>query len=228
MDTNPHLPPEARALSFWAGLLYLAIILCGLSAELAVRGPMIAPGEAQATAANILAAETRFRIGLLLDLGMALTDAGLAVLLYLLFRPVHAGLALAAMVFRLVQTAVLAANLMHLHMGLALLQMPAPRPELALAHLQAHAAGYDLGLAFFAVACLLLGLLIRRSGWCPAALGWLLSAAGVVYAAGSLARFAAPGLLPLLQPFYGICLIAELSFCLWLLLRGPRLSPPPP
>ena len=43
---------------------------------------------------------------------MALSDAGLAILLYLIFRAVSPGLALSAMVFRLIQTVLIAANLM--------------------------------------------------------------------------------------------------------------------
>ncbi|ARE38884.1 hypothetical protein RGUI_0743 [Rhodovulum sp. P5] len=222
MEPQPIPAPAARALSRWAGLAYLLIILCGLSGELAIRGPLIAPDDAKATATAILTAEPLFRLGLLLDLAMLLSDAALAVLLYLLFRPVHAGLALTAMVFRLVQTAVLAANLMNLQVALTLMKLGDVHAALALAHLNAHAAGYDLGLAFFAVTCIILGLLVRRSGWFPAGLGWLLTAAGAIYATGAAIRFGSPELLSLVQPLYAICLIAELAFCLWLLLRGPR------
>ena len=97
-----------------AGLLYLVIIVAGLGAELGLRGPLIDLGDADATAAAILAAPGQFRLAIAADLVMALSDAGLAILLYLIFRAMAPGLALSAMVFRLIQTVLIAASLMAL------------------------------------------------------------------------------------------------------------------
>jgi len=76
-----------------AGLLYLIIIVAGLGAELGLRGPLIDLGDAAGTAAAILAAPGQFRLAIAADLVMALCDAGLAILLYLVFRAVAPGLA---------------------------------------------------------------------------------------------------------------------------------------
>lgn len=95
-----------------AGLFYLIIIVAGLGAELGLRGPLIDLTDADRTAAAILDAPGRFRLAIAADLVMALCDAGLAILLFLIFRSMAPGLALSAMVFRLIQTVLIAANLM--------------------------------------------------------------------------------------------------------------------
>lgn len=213
-------PETARRLARWAGGLYLVVIVCGLSAELAVRQALIVPGDAAATAANIAAAEGRFRLGLLADAAMGLADAGLGVLLFVLLRPVGALLSLAALVFRLVQTAIVGMTLILSQAALLALDGMAGGAELAALLLAAHGLGYDTGLAFFGVACGLLGGLVWRSGYLPRALGALLVAAGAVYLIGSAIRLVAPDLAPLFAPAYAVPLIAELAFCLWLLIRG--------
>ena len=134
-----------------AGLLYLVIILTGLGAELGLREPMTDLSDPDATAAAILSAPSRFRLAIAADLVMALSDAGLAILLYLMFRALAPGLALSAMVFRLIQTVLIAASLMALMTAwLVLIRADglSDAPTLALVFLDLHAHGYDLGLVF--------------------------------------------------------------------------------
>ncbi len=83
-----------------------------------------------------------------------------------------------------------------------------------------HAHGYDLGLIFFGASCLVLGLLVARSGYLPKALGWLVMAAGVVYLVGSYALFLFPDHADAVQPLYVVPLVSEVALCLWLLVRG--------
>lgn len=210
---------DPRPLARLGGAFYLCIILCGLTAELAVRGQLIVQGAADETAANILAAPGLFRLGLALDLTMVLADIGLAVVLFLLLRPADAGLALGAMVLRLMQAAVLAANLLAYYGALMLLERGGA-PDQALFLLDLHRHGYDLGLIFFGAQCLVLGLLLLRAAWFPSALGVLSMAAGAVYLIGSGTLFLAPGLNAVLQPLYAIPVAAELTLCLYLLIRG--------
>ena len=207
-----------------AGVLYLAIIALGLTSELVFRGALVVPGNAAETAARILAAPGLLRASLAADTVMALADVALAVLLYQLLRPVSAPVALAAMVFRLVQAGLIAASLLFQAGALLTLEMQgeagAATAQLAMA-LQAH--GYDLGLVFFGVNCLLTGWLLARAGARPALLGWLIAASGLVYIAGSALRFLAPGLGAAFAPAYLLPMLAESGFCLWLLLRAPGL-----
>ena len=205
-----------------AGLLYLVIIIAGLGAELGLRGPLIDLGDADATAAAILGAPGRFRLAIAADLLMALCDAGLAILFYLMFRGIAPGLALSAMVFRLIQTVLIAANLMALQTAwLLIAQAPAMSEAhtLALVFLDLHGHGYDLGLVFFGAGSLMMGALVWRSGLFAKAFGAGLAIAGIVYLIGSALRLFAPGLSPAFAPAYAITILAEMAFCLRLLLQ---------
>lgn len=213
-----------------AGLLYLVIIAFGLFGELGVRSSLVMRGDAALTAANIVAAEGMFRMGFLADSIMFLCDTALAVLLYVLLAPVNKTIALMAMCFRLIQTAVIAANLLHYHAAIILLGDPSyaaalgaePVNALALLFLEFHSYGYDLGLLSFGVSCLLLGYLVYESGFLPKWLGLLLAAAGFTYLIGSYTRFLFPAQVAAVAPIYMVALVAELSMCVWLLTKGVR------
>jgi hypothetical protein len=90
-----------------AGVLYFIIIIAGIFAEFGVRSSLIVSGDAAATASTILAAEGLFRSGMAADLVMILADVALALLFYVLLKPVSQALALLAAFFRLAQAAVL-------------------------------------------------------------------------------------------------------------------------
>ena len=104
----------------FAGCCYLLIIALGLFAETQVRGSLIVAGDASATAAQIGAASTLWRSGIVADLCMQLLDIPIIVLFYLLFKRVNAALNLAATGFNLIQTAVLVANKLTLMLPLLL------------------------------------------------------------------------------------------------------------
>ncbi|MGB5556828.1 MAG: DUF4386 domain-containing protein [Paracoccaceae bacterium] len=215
---NPGLVHKIRL----AGLFYLIIIVAGLGAELGLRGPLIDLADADGTATAILAAPGQFRRAIVADLLMALCDAGLAMLLYLVFRCVAPGLALSAMVFRLIQTVLIAVSLMDLLTAWLLLTRTdglADAPSLALVFLDLHAHGYDLGLVFFGINSLIMGMLVWRSVLFARSFGVGLSIAGVVYLVGSALRFFAPELSSAFAPAYGLTIIAETAFCLRLLLQ---------
>lgn len=207
-----------------AGLFYLAIIVLGIWSEIFVRAELIDPANPVATAGNILGAQGLFKASLAADTVMVLCDVAVAVLLYALLKPAGQIAALAAMVFRLVQAALIAMSLLNQYAALAILNGTWPvagdPAQLAPLYLNAHSHGYDLGLVFFAVNSVLTGILLIRSGYFPKALGYLLIGAGVVYFIGSTLRFMAPHLLDSFEPAYAICLIAELAFALWLLIKG--------
>ena len=215
-----------------AGLLYLIIIGLGLFGELFIRSSLIAPGNAAATANNILAAEGLFRAGFLTDSIMFLSDVALAVLLFVLLKPVNKILALIALCFRLTQTAVIALNLLNYYAALLLLKGSgytsafdsAQLDSLAALLLDLHSHGYDLGLILFGVHCLFLGYLIAQSLYLPKALGYLVMAAGGTYLIGSYTRFLFPDFVEAVSPIYLVAIISELSLGLWLIVKGVNLD----
>jgi len=214
MTAHP-LPAGAIRMMRIGGLLYLAIIGFGLFAEFAVRMPLAGAGPAE-----IGAAAAMLRLGLTADALMLAADVMLAVLLYGLFRAVDPVLALAAMAFRLIQAAMIGAGLM-LMAGAVI--APIEGPWL----MRTQALGYDLGLIFFGINGGLMAWLLAGSGWAPRWLAPLLGLAGLVYLAGSFSALLAARLNAALQPAYGLVLLAELAFALWLLRARPRSALPP-
>lgn len=196
-----------------AGLFYLGVIASGLIAEAGLRGGLIDWTDATATAGALGANLLRFRLSMAADMLMAVCDVALAVLLYRMLRPVDRTLALMAMVFRLVQMAIVSGNIMVL---IELEQALASGADV-LALLRRHAAGYDLGLVFFGITMLLTAQLLCRSGAMSRALVAGLGLSGLVYLAGSLTRVLAPDINAALQPAYLLPLLAETAFCIWLL-----------
>ncbi|MCB0245309.1 MAG: DUF4386 domain-containing protein, partial [Anaerolineae bacterium] len=82
-----------------AGVLYLIITLASIFAHFVVPGQLIVPGNAAATAENIMASETLFRFGAIgSELIILLSEVFLSVVLYELFKPVNKTLSLLAAV----------------------------------------------------------------------------------------------------------------------------------
>ena len=229
--TDRSLEPSVLLYARLAGVLYLMIIVCGISSEVFIRSRLIVTGDAAATAANLLASQALFRVGFAADVVMLLSDVAIAVLFDQLLKPVSQTLALIAAAFRLTQAALLGFNLLNYYAPLLLLgdtgylsvfdtgQLSA----LALFFLELHGHGYDLGLVFFGLSNLVLGYLVIKSDLFPAILGYGLQAAAVVYLAGSFTLFLLPPYASLIEPAYIVPLIAELSFCLWLLIKGIKI-----
>ena len=91
-----------------AGVLFLISAVAGGFGEFFVPFQLIVSNDATATANNIMASELLFRMGFVGYLVEALCDVSLTLILYVLLRPVSRDLALLAVFFRLVGTAVFA------------------------------------------------------------------------------------------------------------------------
>ena len=205
----------------------MIVIASGLFSELFIRARLIVDGDASATAANILASMWLFRAGFVADTIMLLSDVAIAILLYVLLRPVNGTLTLLAARFRLTQASILGLNLLFYYAASLVLTSAEndavvdieQSQAMAALFLNMHSHGYDLGLIFFAVSNVLLGYLIVKSRFSPAVLGYGLIAAAFVYLTGSSIRFLAPDVMPVFEPVCAIALVAELAFALWLLTR---------
>jgi len=213
-----------------AGVLYLIIIACGLFSEVYVRAGLIVPGDATATADNISASEFLFRVGFVSDLVAFLSDVAVAVLFYVLLRPVSKAVSLVTAGFRLTGTAIYGVNLLNHFAALLLLNGgdylapfdPGQINALALFFLELHGHGYDLGLVFFGLHCLGLGYLFFRSDLFPRVLGVLMVLASFGYIIGSTTLFLFPGQADAVAPVYIAPLIGEVALCLWLIIKGVR------
>jgi hypothetical protein len=215
------------------GVFYLLIIVAGLMGEFFVRAKLIVSGDAAATTNNIESSSLLWRFGIAGDLFMHVCDIPLVLIFYILLKPVSKNLALLAMLFVLTQTAVLIASKLILFMPLFLasdvgyLKVFAPDQLHALSYLaiRLDAYGFGVGLIFFGFSCLILGHLISRSGYLPKLIGILMQIAGACYLVNSVTLILAPAIADILFPVILLpSFIGELSFCLWLLVKGVDVS----
>ncbi|HEX9786794.1 MAG TPA: DUF4386 domain-containing protein, partial [Candidatus Binatia bacterium] len=156
--TSPRL--KARI----AGGLYLIVIVAGIFAEVFVRGALIVPGDAAATASNILASEPLFRLGFAADLVAVAAYIGVTALLYELLKPVSRTLALLGTFFGLAGSAIMAVNMVN-HLAplffladagyLSAFDMDQLQ-ALARVSLRLHGLGYNIAIVFFGLHLLFL------------------------------------------------------------------------
>jgi hypothetical protein len=223
VETSPQL--YARS----GGMLYLVLILVGLFSVVFARERLIVSGDPTATAANLMAHPQLWRVGIGADLFMHVLDVPIMLVIYSLLRPVHKNLALLVLLFNLVQTSVLVANKLNLIAAMLPLQGAGylRTVDANLLYTQVylsiklHDYGFGVGLIFFGFVCLGEGYLIFKSGFLPKIIGMLMALAGLCYLLNSFALLLAPDLEKILFPFLMLpCLVAELSFSLWLLVKG--------
>ena len=226
---QPASPINIKAYARLAGLLYLVIIVIGLLGESLIRGKLVVSGDPDATARAILAAEWLWRLGVGGQDLLLLCAVGLTLIWYVLLRPVNQHLALAVAFFGLVSLAVESVGALHLHAvltplsGSAYLKLIDPQQLHLLAYqsIVAHAHAFGLALIFFGVECLIVGHLIRKSGYIPKAIGWLMQLAGVCYLVNSFVMILYPPLQDALFPVILLpSFIGESAFCLYLLIKG--------
>lgn len=205
-----------------AGVLYLIIIVCGVWSEGFARSSLIDAQNPETTLEALRAAPGLLRLSLAADTVMAVADVGLAVLFWHLLRPLSPLLAATAAALRLVQAAIIGASLVILAgvPGMLAGANASLVPDLV----QMHAIGYDIGLVFFGVGCVVMAVLLRRAGGVPAMIWVAVGLAGPVYVIGSALRLVAPNLLSAFQFAYVLPLVSETALCLWLLLSGKLFS----
>jgi len=229
MEMQKQFAPQGYARI--AGICYLLMILLGIFGEVVVRGSLLVMGDAEATLANLTATPLLWRLGIIGDIAMHLLDIPVMIILYLLLSPANKPVALMGLAFHLIQTAVLATNKLALMVPLIILgsadyqaafETRALHEQIMLL-MHIHNYGFGLGLIFFGCACLAYGYLIITSKFFPAPIGVSMAVAGVCYIINSVVLIIAPALSASVFPILGICLLAELSFSLWLLIKGVNL-----
>lgn len=198
-------------------------------AEFFVRGSFVVRNDAAATAHNILASETVYRLGFAADLIGGGAYIAVSLLLYELLRRVNSTVALLALLFSLVGSAIGGVvGLAHLA-PLFLLSgarylaafNPAQLQALALLSLKLHTQGYLISLAFFGVFEVLVGYLIFKSTFFPRWLGVLVGVAGLAFVANSFLVFAWPALGYAVSDYLvDLDGIGEIVLMLWLLIVG--------
>jgi hypothetical protein len=209
-----------NALARTAAVFYLLVFATGIFALSGNK--LVVSDNAAATAANILAHETTFRLAWLATLLASVCYVVVTALFYRLFKPVSAIVSLTAALFSLAGCAVSAAGLAFYAAPLTILTMNAfPTAEaqaLSLLCLRLSAQTSNTALVFFGVYCLLIGCLVYRSAFLPRILGILMMIAGIGWL-----TFLWPPLVKALAPYNMMPgILGEAALTLWLLAVGVR------
>jgi hypothetical protein len=215
------------------GVLYLLNILFGIFGEAVVRGSLIVPGDAAATAARIAANESLWRCGLAAEFLALVCAIGIAMIYFFLLRPVSKELNMLATFLRLISIAVQAVAVLNLVTALfplgnsAVLRAFTPAQRYAMTNfaIRAHGQGFGAALLILGFCFVVHGYLIFRSGFLPRVLGVLIEIAGVCYLTNSFAMLVAPAFQGNIFPFILLpAFVAELSLCLWLIIKGVNVA----
>ena len=218
-----------REAALIAGVAYLVVFLFSIGNLRRER--LIVRRDAAATARNIMASESRFRVGIATWVVVLVADVVVAWALYVFLRPVSESLSLLTAWVRLVYVAVAAIAVVNLLSVPQLLSgtddfegfQADRRRAQAMLFLRSYDYAFSVALVFFGLHILGLGYLIVRSNYVPAVLGVLLLIAAVAYLIDTFAGFLSSAYAnnEAHNLVYAVpAIISELSLTVWLLVAG--------
>jgi hypothetical protein len=218
---------EQRYAARVAGFLYLFLMVCGVVGEFNARGSLIVDNDPAKTAIHIVASQRLFRVGIVCDLTAFAGDIAIALALYILLRPVGRYLALLAAFWRVAEAAVLGA--ITLNSMTMLLLLTDARYSSAFSSTQVqnlmwlfndtHDAGYNIGMIFLALGCIVSSYLLFKSRYIPRLLAAFGLVAYIVMLLACVLTIIFPEA-PIGLAFYGPAGIYEITIGLWLLILG--------
>ena len=212
-----------------AGFCYLVVIATGLFSEIFVRQALRVSNDALATAHNIQTNEMLFRWGFVADLINFVVGIPTILIIYHFFKKSNKILLQIALTLVIIQTAIIAVNLLNQISPLLILGndpylntfQKDQLATLSLLFLNIQSQGYGIGLVFFGFYCILIGYVIYTTNAIPKIIGVLYAIAGFCYLINSFTMFLSKGFANPLFIYLAIpILIGELSLCLWLLIKG--------
>jgi hypothetical protein len=217
----------------FAGLLYVLVSIPGAFALLYVPNKLIVHGNATATAQNIAASETLFRLGIAAQLISQILFMWVALALYDLLKGVNRRHA--AVMLTLIVVSIPIALLNEVNSIAALILVRGAdflsvfdKPQLdALAMLFVNLHSHGLGIAaiFWGLWLFPLGLLVYRSGFLPRILGVLLMANCFSYVVNSFTSLILPQYADIVSRWMMPLGFGELLFMFWLLIMGAKPKP---
>ncbi len=176
MSLTP-LPIEQRGLFRMVGLVYPLSFIAVLLANLALIGPLLVRGDALESAKNILAHESTFRLGILLNLLYCAASIVVLAAFYEILKRVHHTVALVATLFRLVHVVSWMIVAVELFAALRFITYGGHAQALSGEQLfdiaRIHLSGSDVyyvGLLFWSLGATLGSVLWLRTGYIPRAL----------------------------------------------------------
>jgi len=215
-----------------AGALYLSTLPIALYCWSYIPGRLIVRGNATATAENIMAHETLFRVSILGDLVGHVIFICLGFLLYRLLRDVNRMWAIAMLGFVLVSGAIgffnalnsIAAVILFRGADFVAVIDKAQREALAMFFIRLHGQGFVINEIFWGVWLFPFGVLVIRSGFLPRFLGTWLIVACFAWLVLSITELLSPGSSSAISKPLQLVTLGEMAIALWLLIKGVKVS----
>src|SRR6267143_5356441 len=214
----------------FAGLLYVLFSIPGFFAMVYVPSKLIVHGNAAATANNIAASETLFRLGIAAELIGYAGFIFVALALYDLLNGVNRRHASLMVLLLLVSVPIAFLNELNSIAALVLLRgadflsiFDKPQREaLAMLFLNLHHHGLVVAEIFWGLWLFPLALLLYRSRFLPRFLGVWLALGGFAWVILSLTGVVLPQDYDKVFTFTQPAVFGELAFMLWLVIKGAR------
>jgi hypothetical protein len=216
-----------------AGFLYLLLLAAPLRL-IYIPSTLFVSGNATATANNIAAHETLFRLGIVGDLFTGTMTIFLTLALYRLFKGVDQNLAVLVVILGslmvcpiyFVNTLNDVAALMLARGADFLSVFEGPqRDALAMLFLRLHHHGVLANQVFWGLWLLPLGILVYRSRFLPRFLGVWLIINGLAYLITSFTGLLFPQYENTVSNITFPALLGEMAFMLWLMIKGAKPQP---
>ena len=229
LDTAPMaIEPAQNSAAKVVGILYLLAMAISIFGE-SIRGQLIVAHDAVQTAANIAASEGLFRLSIVGDLVVYVCDIVLFWSLYVILRRVNRDIALLAVSFRLVETAILSVTTLTAFIALRLLSDvdyiravdDAELQALARGFLSLYGTGLSVGFVFLGMGSAVFSYLWLESGYIPRALAILGIFSSLLLGIMSLVTMVFPMVWDRVGMLYMMPMgLYEVGLGLWLLIIG--------
>jgi hypothetical protein len=227
---------SARRLARTAGVFYLVVAVLGGWAHGYVRGQTYVPGDAAATANNVVENASLVRLGFAADLVQAALMLFVVMALYVLLQHVNKTAARMMVMFVVVSVAITCLNMVFQLGSVLVAQDPGYAAAfggqgsdgLVLLLLELQHTGYLIAQIFFGLWLFPLGLLAYRSGMFPRTIGVLLMGGTVAYLTDAFLQFLAPVVAATtVKALVPVVILAEVAMLAYLLIKGVKTPPSP-
>lgn len=217
-----------------AGFLYLLLVVVAPLRLMYIPNKLIVSGDAAATANNILAHETLFRLGILADVFTGTIVLFVTFAFYRLFKEVNRNLAVMVIIFgSLMVTPIYFINTLNDAAALLLVRGAdfltifdqAQRNALAMLFLRLHFQGVVVNEIFWGLWLFPFGMLVYKSRFLPRVLGVWLIINGIAYVIISFTGIMFPHRYTAVFNNATPALLGEPAIMLWLVIMGAKQQP---
>lgn len=204
-----------------AGVLYLLLAPLGFLGILYVPNVLVIDGNAVATANNILANESLYRLSMLSALGVQILNLFLVLVLYKLLKPVNKNAGRMMVIFLFLGIPIAMLNEVNSAAALLVIQGSEPVYDLMALFLEMHEFGVQIASVFWGLWLFPMGYLVYKSNYIPKLIGVLLMIGCFGYLLDSVLFILAPGLGVTVAQF---TFIGEIVLPLWLIIKGVNVT----